>query len=167
MRVALAMTFAVCTAILLSHATAHADTRYVTVELCESVTVAGHPASMLSFKVHDSGPYVIFAFRICPDTAIPADTCHAFTAQAPTNWTAEVQPDGCINYEATNPAGIIPLGGDLDGFKMSVSGTSCCFVASFYTSFINAFAIEPFCVECPLATPARGGTWGSIKAAYR
>jgi len=167
MKVALVLTLMVCAATLFTRGTARADDHYVTVEHCDSVSVGGHLARMLSFKIHDSGAYVIYSFRICPDTAVPADTCHPFTALAPANWTADVQPDGCVDFEATNPAGIIPLGGDLDGFKMSVSGFNCCFAAPFETSFIGAFAVDNFCVECPLATATRSGTWGSIKAAYR
>jgi hypothetical protein len=147
--------------------TCRADTNpWFSFTRCDTTSINGHQAERLSFSLHDAGAYAIYKFNLAPDYTMPADSCHAFTANAPANWAWELQSDGTVLWH-TGTSGAVAPGGNLDGFQITLSRPLCCLLASFETGFIGSFDSTQLCVECPLATPVRGVSWGMLKGAYR
>jgi hypothetical protein len=139
---------------------------WFTITSCDTVTVRGLPAEQVSFVIHNLDSQTIYQFGIEPDHSVPQDTCHAFTATAPSTWNAQLSGDNGVVWTVRDLNAVIKGGTSLGGFSAIISRPSCCFVAGFAAA-TGIFDGAAWCVVCPLATPARASTWGVLKAGYR
>jgi len=138
---------------------------YITVTGCETTIVNGQDLTRVSFRLRNASPYVLTLFTVSPDYTQPADTCWALADSSPDHWLALIQ-DGGVAYYRTGGDYVLGPGETLEGFSLTYAHSPCCVAASFANG-LGIFDYTQLCLQCPLATPVRPASWGSLKATYR
>jgi len=144
---------------------------WFTIDSCDSVHVGNATYIRLSFTLtnRDSQNYLAaVTMKPVPHTE-PGDTCHVIEIGAPPGWYSDIRLDGgpiwLSESSEVNPY-IVP-GESLVGFSVTLSRTTCCYIAGFFGALIDEFANTGVCFACPIPTASRAATWGRVKVLYR
>lgn len=163
------MRLALCAALiaaLVATAGPAAATPAVTVTKCDSVTVNGNHYPRFTLEIHNPSSYYVVTniqLRYPPYSGDPADTCSFVLSGSPPGW----QSGGSFWVESEFGTYMSP-GETIGGFELVLTRGDCCFTAVLDNDLLlDPVAVEPACLHCEGATPARESSWGRVKGMYR
>jgi len=95
------------------------------------------------------------------------DTCAIAACEAPPGWGCALIISGRGGWYATQLPCLLP-GQALGPFTMTIGRPACCYAVDYYgDGMLDPAFTDTTCVACGAPVPARGETWGQVKATYR